>query len=186
MPKGSVSLTSRQLTQKQENFCLLFVESGHAADSFREAYGSEGNRATCMREAHRLLQNPRVRQRIEELRAAASERAEISVADVIRELWDNAMKSKQAVAVRDKDGNETGEWQANFAASNQALKLVGDNLGAFERKPQAEQESLLSKLTPDERRALRAALEQERDRRAALAAAGPDVVVGDSAPRTLN
>lgn len=187
MPKGTVTLTRRQLTQKQENFCLLFVESGHAADAFQEAYQSQGNRATVMRDAHRLLSNPRVQARIEELRAAASARAEINTADVIRELWDNAMKAKQAVAVKDKEGKDTGEWQANFAASNQALKLVGDHLGAFERKDAAQNESPLAKLTPEERRALKAALEQERERRRAIhAATGPVDSIGLDAPSSIN
>lgn len=187
MPRGTVTLTTRQLTQKQENFCLLFVESGHAADAFQEAYQCNGNRATVMRDAHRLLSNPRVQARIEELRAAASARAEINTADVIRELWDNAMKAKQATPVKDKDGVPIGEFQANLAASNQALKLVGDHLGAFERKDNGQTESPLAKLTPEERRALKAALEQERERRRALhAATGPVDTLGLDASSSIN
>ena len=54
---------------------------------------------------------------------------------VLDELRDNALKAKAAVPVLDAKGQPTGEWRADFGASNMALKLIGMELGMFvERK----------------------------------------------------
>lgn len=48
---------------------------------------------------------------------------------------DNAMIGKQAVPVLDKDGNETGVYNVNISASNQALIALGKEIGMFHNKP---------------------------------------------------
>ncbi|MEO6825215.1 MAG: hypothetical protein ABI167_10955, partial [Nitrosospira sp.] len=65
--------------------------------------------------------------------------------DVMRELWDNAMKAKAAIPVLDRHGKETGLFNANFAASNQALQLLGKELGMFAEKKEAPPEELANK-----------------------------------------
>ncbi|MBA2658017.1 MAG: hypothetical protein ABIW02_04415 [Nitrosospira sp.] len=52
----------------------------------------------------------------------------------MRELWDNAMKAKQAEPIFDRKGEPTGIFTANFAASNQALHLLGKEIGMFAEK----------------------------------------------------
>ena len=51
--------------------------------------------------------------------AQAMESLKLSKEDLMRELWDNAMRAKAAIPVTDKEGNPTGVYNANFAASNQ-------------------------------------------------------------------
>jgi phage terminase small subunit len=99
----------------------------------------------------------------------AEQKVGITKERVLEELWDNAMKAKAAVPVRDREGNETGEFVATWSASNQALQLVGKEMGMFiDRKESGgagafanlptdpkEQEELLKRI--DEERAARAA-----------------------------
>jgi hypothetical protein len=53
---------------------------------------------------------------------------------ILAELWDNAMQAKAAVPVKDREGNPTGVYNANWFASNQALQLLGKELGMFSDK----------------------------------------------------
>ena len=48
----------------------------------------------------------------------------------MEQLFDNAMIAKAAVPVL-KNGEPTGLYQANISASNQALMLLGKELGMF-------------------------------------------------------
>lgn len=57
--------------------------------------------------------------------AKAVEKLAVTREDVLREVWDNAMKAKAGEPVYDREGKPTGEWIANFAASNKALELFG-------------------------------------------------------------
>ena len=73
--------------------------------------------------------------------AQAIEALQITKEDIMRELWDNARRAKAAVSVLDREGNETGVYNTNIPASNQALHLLGKELGMFLEKknvPQSE------------------------------------------------
>ena len=45
--------------------------------------------------------------------------------DVLRELWDNAMRGKAGVPVLDREGKPIGEYRTELSASNKALELFG-------------------------------------------------------------
>jgi len=68
-------------------------------------------------------------------RVRAMETTQIDKERVMRELMDNAMIAKQAVPVLDKNGNETGVYNVNISASNQALIALGKEIGMFHNKP---------------------------------------------------
>ncbi len=63
-------------------------------------------------------------------RVRAMEATQIDKERIMRELMDNAMVAKAAVPVL-KNGEPTGLYQANISASNQALMLLGKELGMF-------------------------------------------------------
>jgi len=74
------------LTIKQENFCLFYIEEGNASDAYRRAYDAEGMKPnTVNRKAFDLLENGKVRARIEELRAARLKRHEVTVDRILAE-----------------------------------------------------------------------------------------------------
>lgn len=75
------------LTPKQEAFALAYVETGNASEAYRRAYSAEKMKQTTIAvAASKLLADPNVTIRVEELRAKAVERHEITVDDLIREL----------------------------------------------------------------------------------------------------
>lgn len=75
------------LTQKQENFCLSYVEQGNASEAYRQSYNaSKMKPESVQRKACELMDNVNVTARIEELRAAAEKRTGITQDRVLREL----------------------------------------------------------------------------------------------------
>ncbi len=60
----------------------------------------------------------------------AMKELQLTKKDVMKELLDNAMRAKAAVPVL-KNGEPIGVYQANISASNQALMLLGKELGMF-------------------------------------------------------
>jgi phage terminase small subunit len=58
------------LTQKQENFCLAYVETGNASGAYRDAYDAELMKVTTIRvKASELLADARIQARVQDLRA---------------------------------------------------------------------------------------------------------------------
>lgn len=61
-----------KLTQKQENFCLKYVETGNASEAYRHSYSAEKMKPeTVWNKASRLLDQDKVRARVDELRGMA-------------------------------------------------------------------------------------------------------------------
>jgi hypothetical protein len=61
-----------QLTERQERFCLLYVEHGNATEAYRQAYKSAAMKDKTINEAaSRLLKNSKVAARIGAIRATA-------------------------------------------------------------------------------------------------------------------
>ncbi|MGR6981765.1 terminase small subunit [Testudinibacter sp. P27/CKL/0425] len=57
------------LTQKQEAFCLAYIETGNATNAYKQAYSVENMKPESINvEASKLLNSPKISQRIEELR----------------------------------------------------------------------------------------------------------------------
>lgn len=78
---------SIQLTQKQENFCLAYLECGNASESYRRAYNTGNMKAESIhRRAADLMQDSKVTARIESLRAAVAEHVVIDEARILEEV----------------------------------------------------------------------------------------------------
>lgn len=75
------------ITPKQENFCLAYLETGNASEAYRRAYDAGGMSQNALnREASLLVDNPKVAQRLIELREPIMKRHAITVDDLLREL----------------------------------------------------------------------------------------------------
>lgn len=75
------------MTQKQENFCLAYIETGNASEAYRKAYpGTRMSDKTLNEAASRLLKNSKVVARLEELRKPATESAQITLAQHLSTL----------------------------------------------------------------------------------------------------
>ena len=76
------------LTVKREAFCMAYVENGgDASKAYRSAFNCEKAKPeTTWSDACRLLANPKVNARIEELRAKVVERHVITVDDILKQI----------------------------------------------------------------------------------------------------
>jgi len=68
---------------------------------------------------------------------------------LLKELWDNAMQAKAAIPVLDKNGVATGVYNANWAASNKALELIGREFGMFMPKEEVQVNEYANKTTKE-------------------------------------
>lgn len=76
-----------KLTPKQENFCLAYLETGNASEAYRRAYDASGtSEQVVWKEASKLLDNPKVAVRLDELREPILKRHAITVDDLLAEL----------------------------------------------------------------------------------------------------
>lgn len=106
-----------KLTQKQENFCLVYIETGNASEAYRQAYKTERmSSATVNRAAKQLLDNPKIATRLEELRAPIIERHNVTVDSLIKEL-----EEARTAAL----GAEVAQSSAAVAATMGKAKLCG-------------------------------------------------------------
>jgi hypothetical protein len=87
--KEQAAKGATKLTAKQETLCQLIALQGHdQSEAYRQAYDVSLDTlpATVWSEASRLVANPKVAARIEELREAYQERTMVSAEEVIQEL----------------------------------------------------------------------------------------------------
>lgn len=95
-----------QLTQKQEMFCLAYIETGNATEAYRAAgYSTNATSKTINEAASRLLADSKVSARVAELRNMQVQRLAITVDDLVAELDEartialTAAKPQSAAAV---------------------------------------------------------------------------------------
>ena len=75
------------LTQKQEKFCVEYIRTGNASEAYRQSYDcSRMKSETVNREGFETLQNPKISARVDQLRADAAKRHEITVDSLTLEL----------------------------------------------------------------------------------------------------
>lgn len=105
------------LTQKQENFCAAYVETGNASEAYRRAYdASRMKQESISVKASELMRNGSVTVRIKELQAQAQKRHQLTVDDLINELED-----ARQIAM----GGERPTPAAMVAATLGKAKLLG-------------------------------------------------------------
>ncbi len=76
-----------KLTAKQENFCAEFVQCGNAAEAYRRAYSAGKMKPeTVWSNASRLLDNSKVRARVQELQDAAAQKAQVTLEGHLKKL----------------------------------------------------------------------------------------------------
>lgn len=92
----------RHFSDKMEKFCLAYVETASAAESYRIAYNTEKMaEKTIQREGYNLLQRPQIQERLEELRGQVMDRHQITVDTLLMELEEArrlALTTKKAAA----------------------------------------------------------------------------------------
>lgn len=80
-------MARQELTQKQELFCLAYIETGNASEAYRRAYcAAKMKDKTIWEKASTLLADGKVAARVEELRQAVASKVVATEARVIEEL----------------------------------------------------------------------------------------------------
>ena len=103
------------LTDKQEAFCVAYVETGNASESYRRAgYSARMADKTVAEAASRLLKNSKVIARIAALRAPVAEVAQITLENHLRDL----------LVIRDAARADM-KWSAAVAAEIARGKAAG-------------------------------------------------------------
>ena len=126
--------SGRPLTNgKYEQFAHLIAKGESSAKAYVLCgYSSNG----ALQSGNRLLRNPNVSARVEELRTAVSERqVEMIAVDrtwVISMLTENAKRAMQVEPVRDREGNPIGQYSYQGGVANKALELLGMEIGMFQ------------------------------------------------------
>ena len=125
-----------ELTQKQENFCLAYVETGNASEAYRRAYdASNMSQGVINNKASLLLAKGDIRVRLEQLQNQAQQRHQLTVDDLLAELED----ARQLAA-----GGERPQCTAMVSATLGKAKL----LGYLDRKPEGTEVDM-AKLVSD-------------------------------------
>lgn len=76
-----------ELTQKQENFCLAYIETGNASEAYRKAYNADGMKPETVNvKASQLLRQDKIRIRLEELRKPVTVSAQLTLGQHLSDL----------------------------------------------------------------------------------------------------
>jgi phage terminase small subunit len=82
--------------------------------------------------ADQLIHLPSIREAVDRGISEAAKAAGVSRQWVIEKLRDVAVRCMQGEPVRDKEGNETGQWKFDSGGANRALELIGKHLRLFD------------------------------------------------------
>lgn len=75
------------LTVKQEKFVQKYIELGNASEAYRQSYDAENMKEKQIwEESSKLKDNPKVAQRVKELKAQHAKRHEVTVDSITAEL----------------------------------------------------------------------------------------------------
>lgn len=138
---------AEDLTQKQENFVLHLFEHGNQAAAYRYAYDvSENARDEWIYvEACQLLDNPKVAQRLSELRAKAEERSifnRMQATEELEEARAMAMKEKNPAAAVSAVNGKVKLWGLEPKRSSR-IEHTGPNGGPIKTSDASKTEAEL-------------------------------------------
>lgn len=103
------------LTAKQEGFCLAYMETGNASESYRRAYDAENMKPeTVNKRASELLDNGAITGRLAELRGPVLKAAQMTLGAHLEALK----------ALRDRAA-EAGQYGAAITAETNRGKAAG-------------------------------------------------------------
>jgi phage terminase small subunit len=89
-------MAKEKLTPKQEAFVLAYLECGNATQAYRVAYDADGMTAASIdKEARRLLSNPRITPRLDQLHKKVEAKALLSLEEHMSELRNLRELAKQ-------------------------------------------------------------------------------------------
>lgn len=111
-----------ELTQKQENFCLAYIETGNASEAYRRAYDAENmSQAVISNKASLLLARGDIGVRVAELRQPVIEAVRVTLTAHLTRLEELSFGAEQA---------------GQFSAAINAEIARGKASGIYTEKPE--------------------------------------------------
>jgi phage terminase small subunit len=110
-----------KLTQKQEAFCVAYLETGNASEAYRRSYdASNMSMPSVNRAAKELVDNPKIAARVNQLREPVLERMQVTLQGHLSDLL--ALREKAIV-----DGKWSAAVQAEIARGKAAGLYIQKN-----------------------------------------------------------
>lgn len=111
-----------QLTLKQENFCLAYMETGNASEAYRRAFNTSRMKPeTISRKAKEVLDNGKITARLAELRKPVIEKAQLTLDRVLQECMNIGFFDISTIYDDDGTLKPIREWPA---AARQAVSSI--------------------------------------------------------------
>lgn len=111
----------KQLTPKQEAFCIAVVETGNASEAYRRAYNTSRMKPDSInRKAKEMMDLGKISARIQELRRPAVEKAQVTLEQHLndlkrlRDLAEKSGKYGPAVSAEMARGKASGLYVENL------------------------------------------------------------------------
>ena len=121
-------MAENKLRPKQQRFVEEYLIDLNATQAvIRAGYKAKNADVT----GAQLLGNLRIQAAIQELQVKRSERTEITQDWVLSTLKKNVTRAMQEEPVRDREGNNIGEYRWEGSVVNRGLELIGKHLGMF-------------------------------------------------------
>lgn len=116
------------LTPKQQRFVEEYLVDLNATQAaIRAGYSAK----TANEQGSQLLVKLSITEAIAAAKAKRSEKTEITAEWVLGRLFENVERAMQNQPVKDREGNETGEYTYEGSVANRALELLGKHVGLF-------------------------------------------------------
>jgi len=133
---------------RHERFAQGLAAGKSADEAFVEA-GFRANRGN----ASTLKSKQNIQARVAELLSRVTAGVVLTRQWVIERLIENANRAMQAEAVKDHDGEPSGEYRYEGSVANRALELLGKELSMFVERKEVGQPGDFEKMDRDELRA---------------------------------
>lgn len=119
------------LTAKQDLFVKEYLVDLNATQAAIRAGYSE---KTAAQIGDENLRKPQIARAVQEAMNKRAERTQVDADYVLRTIVDTIERCKQAEPVRDREGNETGEYKFEPGAVLKGAELLGKHLKMFTDK----------------------------------------------------
>jgi phage terminase small subunit len=124
-----------KLTIKQEKYVQGLFAGLSQREAYKQAYNCKKMKDKTIDEnASRLANDSKVKARLRELTEEFKNRNMLTVEWVLNNLKEVTERCLQQEPVKDRQGNETGEYTFQANGANRALELIGKHLGMFTDK----------------------------------------------------
>lgn len=118
-------MTAGRLTQKQENFCLAYIETGNASEAYRRAYNADCMKSETVNvKASQLLKQDKIRVRLEELQEQAEKKAIVTKEYVLQKMVDIAEMDVKDILNDDMSFRPVGEWPKTWCQFLSGVDII--------------------------------------------------------------